>query len=367
MDQPPMHTDLHGWAGKTHRPIRVRSAGIRRWKSLRWLLLFIAAAVHGQELQKFVFEKPEMGIRFRISLFATDEAAAKAAADAGFARVAELNAIFSDYEDEAELAKLSRTAGSGRAVKVSEPLWLVLERSQQLAARTGGAFDVTCGPLTAMWRNARRKFQLPPPALAAEMRSRCGWQKLRLDPKARTAELLAPDMRLDLGGIAKGYACDEALKTIREKGFPVALVAGAGDMAAGDAPPGTKGWRIEVMPLDAEGGAEKPPAVIVEIANCGIATSGDTFQRLEIAGKRYSHVLDPRVGEPLTNHSLVTVIAPDCITADSLSKPLSILDPAEGMQLAAEFKAVARWQRQPGAKVEITETPGWEAHVRREK
>jgi FAD:protein FMN transferase len=329
------------------------------------LFLFVflcGCALRAGELQKFVFEKPEMGLPFRVSLFAKDVDTAKAAADAAFARVEELNAIFSDYEEDSELSKLSRTSGSGQKVKVSDALWTVLERAQQLSEQTGGAFDITCGPLTNVWRRARRRFELPSSDLAAEMRARCGWQKLKLSPDSRTAELLAFQMRLDLGSLAKGYAVDAALRRLRELGYPIALVAGGGDMAAGDPPPGRKGWRIEVAPLDAENGAAKPPALIVELANCGIATSGDTFQRLQINGKRYSHILDMRTAQPLTDHALVTVIGPDCFTA-SLSTTLCILGPGEGAKLAEKYSVVARWQRQPGEKVEVTEMPGWEKWV----
>ncbi len=327
-----------------------------------FLLLLLLSIGHAEELKKFVYEKPEMGVPFRVSVYAGSEEAAKAAADAAFARVEELNAIFSDYEEDSELSRLSRTSGSGTRVKVSDPLWTVLERSQQISEQSGGAFDITCGPLTSVWRRARRKFELPPAELSAEMRERCGWKKLRLDPATHTAELLAPQMRLDLGSLAKGYAVDAALLTLREKGYPIALVAGSGDMAAGDPPPGRKGWRIEIAPLDSEGATEKPPVVIVELAHCGIATSGDFFQRLEIGGKRYSHILDMRTGQPLTDHALVSVIGVDCFTA-SLSTTLCILGPTEGAKLAETWKDVARWQRQPGAQMEITAMPGWEKWV----
>ncbi len=321
--------------------------------------LLLAVTLHAAP-QKFAFEKAEMGIRFTITLFAESEGTAKAAADGAFARIAELNHIFSDYEDDSELSLLSRTSGSGKKVPVSPELWLVLNRARQMAERTGGAFDPTCGPLTAAWRRARRKNELPSPALVEELRTRCGWQKLRLDPETKTAELLAPEMRLDLGAIAKGYACDQALKLLRERGHPISLVAGAGDMAAGDPPPDRKGWRISIDPLDAEGGAPVPATVVVEIANCAIATSGDRYQRLQIGDKRYSHILDLRTGQPLMDHSLVTVIASDCMTADSLSTALSAIGPKDGPALVAEKNAVARWQREPANTVEITTTPGWE-------
>ncbi|MEK0450977.1 MAG: Thiamine biosynthesis lipoprotein ApbE precursor [Verrucomicrobiota bacterium] len=331
---------------------------------MRALLLLIACtAMLRAETQKFAYEKAEMGIRFTVTLFAENEETAKRLADGAFARIAELNKIFSDYEDDSELSRLSRTSGTDAKVPLSAPLWHVLERSIRLAEESGGAFDPTCGPLTATWRRARRKGELPSPALVEEMKARCGWRKLRLLPDEKSALLASPDMRLDLGAIAKGYACDEALRFLREKGHGVALVAGAGDMAAGEPPPGRKGWRIAIDALDTADGIAKPDTVIVEIANCGIATSGDRFQRLEIEGKRYSHILDLRTGVPVTDHSLVSVIAPDCMTADSLSTTLSVLGPKDGSVLAAKYNAVARWQRQPAQEVEIIATPGWEKWI----
>ena len=313
-------------------------------------------------LQKFAFEKAEMGVPFRITLYALNEETAKRAAEDGFARVAALNRIFSDYEDASELTRLSRTSGSGRAVKVSDDLWAVLARAQVLAARTDGAFDVTCGPLTSMWRRARRKQELPAPDLVAEMTSRVGWKKMRLDETAHTVELLAPEMRLDVGSIAKGYACDEALKTMRARDCPRAMVAGSGDISAGDPPPDRKGWRIEVVGLDLDDAASAPAPVVVEIANAAIATSGDRNQRLDANGKRYSHILDPRTGQPLTDHALVSVIAKDGLTA-GISTACSVIGPQAALKLAAEWKAAIRIQRMPDGKVEITESPDWAKRV----
>jgi len=322
------------------------------------LLCCAGIARCGEHLEKFAFEKAEMGVPFRITLFAQSEAAAKEAAEAGFARVEALNHIFSDYEDDSELTQLSRTSGSGRAVKVSDDLWTVLARAQVLAARTDGAFDVTCGPLTSMWRRARRKQELPAPDLIAEMTSRVGWKKMRLDEKAHTVELLAPDMRLDVGSIGKGYACDQALKTVRAKGCPRAMVAGSGDISAGDAPPGRKGWHIEVVGLDLEDAATSPAPEVIEIANAAVATSGDRNQRLDAGGKRYSHILNPRTGQPLTDHGLVSVIACDGLTA-GISTASSVIGPSEALKLAAEWKAAIRIQRMPGDRVEITESSDW--------
>src|SRR5688500_302706 len=121
------------------------------------------------------------------------------------------------------------------------------------------------------------------------------------------------------------------MKVLRSNGFQSALVAGSGDIAVSDAPPGTNGWRIELAPLDI---TNAPPAEFIVLKNAALATSGDVFQHIEINGVRYSHIVDPRTGIGLTDHSLVVVIAKDCTTADSLSTSVSVLGPEHGMKFA---------------------------------
>ncbi len=298
-----------------------------------------------------------MGLPFRVSLYAADEVTAKAAADAAFARIAVLNGILSDYDPDSELSRLSRSSGQGKVVPVSTTLWKVLVRAQEFAQRTDGAFDITVGPLVNVWRRARRKQEMPDAELLTEMKSRVGYKNLRLDPEHQTAELLVPEMRLDLGAIAKIFAVDEAIAVLKQRGISRALVGGSGDMTAADAPPGQSGWRIEVAPLDVPGA---PPSQVVYLKNRSIATSGDVFQRVEIDGKRYSHIVDPRTGLGLTDHSLVTVIAADGMTANGLSTSISVLGPERGLKLVEETPgAAAHIVRQPGEKIEFVESTRW--------
>jgi len=323
--------------------------------ALAFLLLDSSCAGRKRvEWGRFEFTEPQMGAPFRIVLYALDKPAADAAARLAFDRIKQLNDILSDYDTDSELSRLSQTAGSGRRVKVSDDLWRVLERSQDLARRTDGAFDVTVGPAVSLWRKARREKKLPDQAKLAEALKAVGYQKLRLDAKRHTAELLAPYMRLDLGAIAKGYAVDEALKVLRLRGITRALVSGGGDRVAGDPPPGRKGCRIEVAPLDV---TNAPPARFVLLANAGLATSGDLFQHLEIDGKRYSHIVDPHTGVGLTDHSLVTVIARDGITADGLSTAVSVLGPKRGIEFVEETPGAAvHIMRRPGTRIEMAES-----------
>jgi thiamine biosynthesis lipoprotein len=307
--------------------------------------------------QRFVFEKAEMGVPFRITLYATDQAPARAAAEAAFERVEVLNSILSDYDPDSELSRLSQTSGQGRAVPVSTDLWHVLELSQRVAERSDGAFDITIGPLVNLWRRARRKQELPSPESIAEMRARVGFRKLRLDATRRTAELLAPAMRLDVGGIAKGVAVDEALEVLAAHGIARALVAASGDIGASGPPPDQPGWRIEVAALDAEGA---PPAQLIWLRNSAVSTSGDTFQRVEIGGVRYSHIVDPRTGVGLTDHSLVTVLGPDCTTTDSWETTISLLGPERGLAIIETIpNAAAHIVRQPGRDIEVRDSTRW--------
>ncbi len=306
------------------------------------------------ELRRFEFEQPQMGLPFHIALYAENQAVAEIAARAAFARVAELNQVFSDYEDDSELTRLSRTSGSGRAMKVSDELWRLMNVAQAMARKSDGAFDITVGPLVQVWRRARRQRELPTPAVIADVKSRVGWQKIVLDPHLHTAKLLVPAMRLDLGSIAKGRALDEALRVLREHGITRALVTGSGDMAIGDPPPERPGWRIELAPLDAPGA---PSTRFLTLHNCGFATSGDLFQHVELGGKRYSHIVDPRSGMAMTDHNLVVVIASDCVTANSLSTTTCVVGPKRGLALVESTRAAsARVTRKPGERVEVMES-----------
>jgi len=278
-----------------------------------------------------------MGVPFNIVLYAPDRATANRGFAAVSRRVARLEAIFSDYDSQSEVGRLCRNSPARQGEKVSDDLWKVLCRSQSLSARTDGAFDVTVGPLTKLWRRARRRREMPSPERLAEARTPVGYKHVRLDCRHHTVQLLAPKMRLDFGGIAKGYAADEALSELARLGITRALVDASGDIAIGDPPPSKKGWKIGIAPL--EPGAE--PSRMLLLANCAVATSGDAFQYVEIDGRRYSHIVDPRTGLGLTTRSSVSIVASDCTTADSLASAVSVLGVKDGLELVEKTSGVS--------------------------
>ncbi|MBN1851304.1 MAG: FAD:protein FMN transferase [Pirellulales bacterium] len=295
-----------------------------------------SAGVTG-DLERYERIEIHMGTRITLRFHAGSEADADRAAAAAFARVKELDDRLSDYRLDSELSRLSRTSGQGQAVPVSEDLWRMLSRSRDLSQRTDGAFDVTAGPAIRLWRHARRTGKMPSESRLARAIKAVGFEFMRLDSEHKTVELTQPNMRLDLGGIAKGYAADEALAVLRQHGIAAALVDAGGDLAIGEPPPGKQGWRIGIAPLD----PNTPPKQFLILARCGVATSGDAFQHVVIDGTRYSHIIDPRTGLGTTTPCSVTVIGSDATTADGLASAICVLGAERGIQLADQTAGAA--------------------------
>ncbi len=304
--------------------------------------------------QRFHFTEPHMGTTFGVTVWADDEATARAAAKEAFARASALNSIMSDYLPTSELMRLCGKAG-GPAVKVSPELFTVLERAGRVSVETEGAFDVTVGPVVRLWRRARKTIRLPEKEALDKARALVGYKMMHLDAKGRTVRLEKAGMQLDLGGIAKGYAGDEMLAVLRKHGITRALVACGGDLRVGEAPPGKDGWSVEIAAVDAK---EKTRRLLLK--NCAVSTSGDASQFVQIEGVRYSHIVDPRTGVGLVGRMSATVIAPDGITADSLTKAVAVLGPEKGFAVLKKYEGVSgRHVRLADDGVEVKTTPGF--------
>jgi FAD:protein FMN transferase len=289
------------------------------------------------KLSRFEESQPHMGTVARIVVYARTSTSAAAATQMAFERIRELDSILSDYKAESELNRLSHQSG-GPPVKVGPDLFRVLSVAQNLAAKSNGAFDVTVGPVVRLWRRARRQRTLPEADRLAAALGLTGFRWLTLDTKHQTAHLAKPGMLLDVGGIAKGFAADEALKTLKWAGIEQALVALGGDIAVSNPPPGRKGWSIEIASLNLAS-APKPPPLLLH--NAAVSTSGDAEQFVEIGGIRYSHIIDPRTGKALTGRRSVTVVAAHGIDSDALATAVSVMDPNEGVKLVDAIRSAA--------------------------
>ncbi len=308
---------------------RFRSAQLTALLGLAWVAFSPPRAAAAEPTgatpasSRWEFVEPHMGTLFRIVVYAPEVTAAKSAAKAGFARIAALNRIMSDYDPDSELMRLCRQP-AGTPVPVSKELCDILQRSQELAEKSGGAFDVTLGPVIRLWREARRQKKLPSEESRNAALLASGYRKLRLDLEGQTVTLLAAGMQLDLGGIAKGYAADAALTVLARHGLRRAMVEASGDIALGEPPPESDGWKVQLVPF----GSDPAGSILVTAANAGISTSGDAEQFLELGGVRYSHMVDPATGLGLTRPVAVTVVARHATLTDGLATACSVLSPA---------------------------------------
>ena len=275
-----------------------------------------------------------MGTQFRIILYATDSLLALQAANEAFSEVDRLNDIFSDYDESSELSQLSFQASSGQKVKISVEMWRVLGLAQRLARKSKGAFDITIGPLSKLWRRAFRQQAFPDPERLKEAKFFVGYSNLKVKRKQPFVVLKKEGMRLDAGGIAKGYALDRAMSVLQFHGIDRALIDGGGDILVSKAPPETQGWRLETKRVNNLGQIEK---ITLFFENCAVATSGDTYRYLEWQGKRYSHIIDPRTGLGVSHEAMVSVQAPTGMLADALASTLSIIDPEKANRLLRHF------------------------------
>lgn len=308
-------------------------------------------------LKRFEFTETHMGSPFQVVLYTTDEAAARRASQAAFRRIAGLDAALSDYNPDSELMRLCDQAG-GPPVKVSADLFDVLQRALEVSRRSDGAFDVTIGPVVRLWRRARRNRKLPDSDTLARALALVGYEQVRLDAAHRTVQLLKPGMKLDLGGIAKGYAAQAAIRALHEQGIDQALVGGAGDIVVGSPPPGTAGWTVGISPLEGTGAR---PTRFLRLHHRAVSTSGDTEQFVEIGGKRYSHIVDPKTGLGLVERSTVTVVARGGATADALATAACVLGPDRGLALvdATEDAAALVLRANQDGKLDVRQSSRW--------
>jgi thiamine biosynthesis lipoprotein len=307
-------------------------SAIRRVSPLLVLAGLVPVGTSGADeppLCRFEFRQTHMGSEFKLLIYTKDEPAARRASGAAFDRVRQLDAALSDYDPESELMRLCDRAG-GPPVPVSDDLFRVMARALEMAERSRGAFDPTVNPVVRLWRRARRERKLPAAEALERARALVDYRNVRLDPGARTIALLKPGVKLDLGGIAKGFAVDEALAVLKRHGVERALAAAAGDIAVSGPPPGRAGWSIALAPLGGDGGR---PERFVTLRDAAVSTSGDAERFVEIDGTRYSHIVDPRTGLGVVDRAGVTVIAPDATTADSLATAVYVLGPTRGLAL----------------------------------
>ncbi len=304
-----------------------------------FLFIVICFATSAQ-YKKYSFQQPKMGSPFNIIIYGLDSAKAENAALATFRMIDTLNEIYSDYLPDSELNMLCATSGTGKWVKVSEPLFTILKKACRSGNISSGSFDVTMSPVIRLWRTARREKRLPDKDSLIAAKKRVSYKYISLDSAQKSIRLEKAGMQLDLGGIAKGETAQRAYVRLCELGYPYSLLDAGGDIVAGNVPPQVEGWKVAINLPETEELMNQQ----LLLRNKAVTTSGDLYQYLELNGVRYSHIIDPATGWALTNSRNVTVIADNGTDADWLTKACSILPINKALKLIKKF---------PSAEVQI--------------
>ncbi len=305
-----------------------------------------------------------MGTFAHIVAIAADSNTAQKCTEAGFVQLAAIDNSMSDYKPDSELSGVNRDAFK-KKVKVSEQLFEVLQKSAEFSRSSSGAFDITIGPLVDLWHKAGEANCVPTTSEIALARSRVGYEKLILDGNDRTVRFAVDGMRLDLGGIAKGYAVDKAVRAMQKCGALGGMVdAGSSIRLFGCPPQGKDYWLIGLQnPAGADDLNSGKSLLVLKLNNISIATSGDYRRFVTIGGEKIGHIIDPNTGCCSRGLSSVTIIAPDAVDADGLSTAVSVMGIEKGLTLIETIPQAEAILISPPPEYKITKTRGAEKFI----
>lgn len=300
-------------------------------------VLLVSGCWSGSEPEEVRLSGQTMGTTYSVIAIGEDLDQEALAAEVE-ATLAAVNAKMSNWDPASEVSTFS-AARSTAPVRVSPEFAYVLAAANDVHEKTGGKFDVTLGPLIELWGFGPRKPEDPVPSDAAIAEALKGVGQARLltlDQEAGTLKKSAPETGINLSAIAKGYGVDAVAQTLQGFGVEHYMVEIGGDLVTKGENANGEAWRIGIEKPDA---AAQTVQLIVPVSDMGLATSGDYRNYFEHEGQRYSHILDPVAGRPVTHRTAsVTVIAENAMLADAWATAMLVLGSAEGLKLAETYK-----------------------------
>jgi thiamine biosynthesis lipoprotein len=275
-----------------------------------------------------------MGTSIDVLILSDDAVGGKAAIDAALKEMIRIENMMSEWKPASELSKVNDSAGED-PVKVSPELYALIKHSIEISKLSEGRFDVTWLGAGRLWDFKAEHPKVPAVDAIQQAITLIDYRKILLDEKASTVGLQRAGMKIGLGGIAKGYAVDQAAKVIRNRGFKHFAVNAGGDLYC-KGRNGKNLWRV---------GIKNPRKLsenlaVLPVSNLAVVTSGDYERYFVRDGKRYSHIMDPTTGWPVDHCRSVTVMAKEAWRADALSTAIFVLGPEKGMALAESLTEV---------------------------
>lgn len=283
-----------------------------------------------------------MGTFSRIVVMAPDEASGRAGIQQALEAQKLVDQLMSYHRDDSELARINKHAYD-RPVKIHAQTLAVLQKAVEISKRSQGTFDVTGAPLFDLWKQVGETNMRPSEEALEAAKAKVGWDKLELDPDNSTVRFQVPGMRIDLGGIAKGFAIDQSIRALQDHGALGAMVDIGGDIRCfGQAPPGKKFWSIGLQDpsVSATDIDQQHIVLILKLTDQAVTTSGHYRRFTLVDGEKISHIIDTKTGQGSDRLSSVTIIAQDAITADGLATAVSVMGREKGLALIEEISGV---------------------------
>ncbi|MBN2020213.1 MAG: FAD:protein FMN transferase [Sedimentisphaerales bacterium] len=300
-----------------------------------------------------------MGTFARIVAVANKPRQARTCIEAGFDEIRRIEAVCSAFKADSELSKINREAFNG-PVKVSPELFGLLRKSVEYSKLSNGAFDITVGPVVDLWRKAGEANSMPGAEALAEAKSRVGYEKLLLDANTQTIRFAVAGMRLDLGGIAKGYSVDNAVEIMRQKGAIAGMVDAGGNIYCFGKPLDKAVWLVGVQDPNLE---NSEPLMVLKLQDYAVATSGDYRRFVTIAGRKVSHIIDTMTATGANKLAGDTIIAKTAMEADAISTAVNVLGPEKGLALIESFADVECILITAGPEYRVVKSSGANSYI----
>lgn len=273
------------------------------------------------KLVRFEESRISMACNYSIIAYGREEHELKRILNEALDEIDRIDRLMSHYKKDSELSKINREA-SNRPVRVDPELFDFVSECIKYSRESDGAFDITVGPLMKAWGFFRDEGRLPSDSELSRARRSTGYQHIILNDHEKTVRFDMTGVELDLGGIAKGYAVDRAVRLLKSRGIERALVNACGSTIYGlGSPPDSSGWEIRIQdPID-----HKKFALTVNLNNRVLSVSGSYEKFFEVGGVRYSHIMDPRTGMPVQGVLSVAVLTDTGIAGDALDNVFFVL------------------------------------------
>lgn len=319
---------------------------MKRWSLVISLLIVILACsgcrLKSSQLKEFTDQKFIMDTLIQVTVYSDDDQKGKEALDKTFAEFEKINNLTDRFPKDLEntsassdVMRINENAGI-KPVQVSTDTLNIVQRSLYYAQLSGGSFDITVGPVMDLWGFGKNEQRVPSDEQINKALSLVDYRKVIVDPNNGTVYLQKPGMSLDFGGVAKGYATEEAAKVLRGLGIEHAIINAGGNVYALGTRPDGSPWRVGVRDPRNEDGL----IAILSVKDTSVVTSGDYERYFEEGGVRYSHLIDPSTGKQARDLMQTTVVTESSTDADILNKPFFVLGRQRGMSFAKSLQGV---------------------------